>query len=106
MKLMICKPFRRISAIPRRELNFSAELNKMIIQFICQSGHDIDIWTNVSDRDDTLSFFEFNIPLINIEDNWHKINDFDYDAIIIISSTPNWYGGCINDNFLKIYQIR
>jgi len=105
MKFAICKPFRRISCIPRKELTFSAELNKMIIEFIWKCGHEIDIWTNRSSQDDPLKYYGFDIKLFDVLENAENINDFGYDAIIIMSSTPNFYGGVINDAFIKLYEM-
>lgn len=111
MKLCVLKIGGRI-AIDSRSTSGGTGEALSVIKILTEGGHDVTVFTKVLNKD--IMSKEFNIK--NIEDEYLKINDYGFDALLIINGNVNYFGGqdspsdtliyyCINNFKNKVFYI-
>ncbi len=100
MKIAVIKIGSRIAWDARDTSGGNYEA-RYIIETLHRGGAKIDIYTKILAKDNNPNTFNF----YNIEDNFDKINDRKYDALIILNGTINYFGGAESRDQILNYFI-
>lgn len=60
-----------------------------VIKIMTESGIEVDAWTKPLAKDGIPP----NFNVINILDEYEKVNDYEYDALVVLNGSVNYFGG-------------
>lgn len=100
MKVAVIKLGSRISISSTGTSGGTGE-TLSIIKILTSAGIEVDAYTKVLEKDEKSD--EFNI--FNIEDYYNTINDFKYDALLVLNGNVNYFGGVDDPSQTLNYHI-